>query len=137
VTDPARADGEPQPSTPRRSVIRPDSGDPARTVLEVMSILGERFGGSVNGKGYRVLPPQVRVIRGDAIDYDKAGRVLAALAEHGWSADNIAFGMGGALRSAPRWWSTASLATSTRRRPATRTRRASAAVSSSSAAAGS
>ena len=68
-----------------------------RTVLEVLHVLGERFGSSTNGKGYRVLPPQVRVIQGDAIDYDEAGRVLATLAEHGWSADNISFGMGGAL----------------------------------------
>ena len=78
-------------------VIRPDSGDPASTVLEVMRILGERFGSSTNAKGYRLLPPQVRVIQGDAIDYDEAGRVLAALEQHGWSADNITFGMGGAL----------------------------------------
>lgn len=78
-------------------VIRPDSGDPARTVLEVMDILGERFGSSTNGKGYRVLPPQVRVIQGDAVDYDAARAVLATLAEHGWSADNITFGMGGGL----------------------------------------
>jgi nicotinamide phosphoribosyltransferase len=62
-----------------------------------MNVLGERFGATLNGKGYRVLPPQVRVIQGDAIDYDEAGRVLTALAEHGWSADNITFGMGGAL----------------------------------------
>ncbi len=78
-------------------VIRPDSGDPAPTVLEVMNILGERFGFSTNGKGYRVLPPQVRVIQGDAVDYDAAGHVLATLAQHGWSADNLTFGMGGAL----------------------------------------
>ena len=78
-------------------VIRPDSGDPARTIVEVMNILGERFGASMNAKGYRVLPPQLRVIQGDGVDYDQVHRVLTALAEHGWSADNISFGIGGAL----------------------------------------
>lgn len=78
-------------------VIRPDSGDPARTVLDVMNILGERFGSSTNAKGYRVLPPQVRVIQGDAVDYQQIDRVLTALAQDGWSADNVSFGMGGAL----------------------------------------
>lgn len=78
-------------------VIRPDSGDPARTVLAVMDILGERFGAAANAKGYRVLPPQVRVIQGDAVDFEQAGRILATLADNDWSADNITFGMGGAL----------------------------------------
>jgi nicotinamide phosphoribosyltransferase len=78
-------------------VIRPDSGDPAATVLAVMEILGERFGSATNAKGYRLLPSQVRVIQGDAVDYESAGQILAALAAHGWSADNISFGMGGAL----------------------------------------
>jgi nicotinamide phosphoribosyltransferase len=66
-------------------------------VLAVMNILGERFGTIANAKGYRVLPPQVRVIQGDAVDFDQAGRILATLADNGWSADNITFGMGGAL----------------------------------------
>ena len=78
-------------------VIRPDSGDPATTVVQVLNILGECFGSSTNAKGYRVLPPQVRVIQGDAVDYEQVGRVLAAIAEQGWSADNVGFGMGGAL----------------------------------------
>lgn len=78
-------------------VVRPDSGDPAATVLAVLETLGERFGTTTNAKGYRLLPPQVRVIQGDAIDYDEADRVLATLAARGWSADNVTFGMGGAL----------------------------------------
>jgi nicotinamide phosphoribosyltransferase len=78
-------------------VIRPDSGDPASTVVAVMNVLGERFGSSLNAKGYRLLPAQVRVIQGDAVDYDQIGRILGALAAQGWSADNISFGIGGAL----------------------------------------
>lgn len=78
-------------------VVRPDSGDPAPTLLRVLETLGEAFGCERNAKGYRLLPPQVRVIQGDGIDYDEAGRILATLAENGWSADNVAFGMGGGL----------------------------------------
>jgi len=78
-------------------VVRPDSGDPAETVVEVLEILGERFGADTNAKGFRVLPPYLRVIQGDGIDYDEAARVLDALERRGWSADNLSFGMGGGL----------------------------------------
>jgi nicotinamide phosphoribosyltransferase len=78
-------------------VVRPDSGDPAQTVLEVLEVLGERFGTSRNARGYRLLPPQVRVIQGDGVDYDATERVLDTLARQHWSADNVSFGMGGAL----------------------------------------
>ncbi len=47
-------------------VVRPDSGKPREVVLKVLEILGEKFGFELNGKGYRVLNPKVRVIQGDA-----------------------------------------------------------------------
>lgn len=78
-------------------VVRPDSGKPSEVVLKVMEILGERFGTSTNEKGFKVLHPNVRVIQGDGVDYDSIGEILGVLKQHGWSADNIAFGMGGAL----------------------------------------
>jgi nicotinamide phosphoribosyltransferase len=78
-------------------VVRPDSGKPSEVVLKVMEILGERFGTSMNDKGFKVLHPNVRVIQGDGVDYDSIGEILSVLKQHGWSADNIAFGMGGAL----------------------------------------
>ncbi len=80
-------------------VIRPDSGIPEEVVCKVMDILGEAyiFHNRKNGKGYYVLPDQVRVIQGDGIDYESTGAILEALKKAGWSADNIAFGMGGAL----------------------------------------
>jgi nicotinamide phosphoribosyltransferase len=78
-------------------VVRPDSGDPPTVVRRVVEILGERFGWEKNAKGYRVLDPHVRVLQGDGVDLASAERVLAALKAAGWSADNLAFGMGGAL----------------------------------------
>jgi len=78
-------------------VIRPDSGDPKRIVLSVLEILGRKFGFAINSKGYRVLNPKVRIIQGDGVNYGTIQDVLSAATRAGWSADNIAFGMGGAL----------------------------------------
>lgn len=78
-------------------VVRPDSGDPPTTVLKVVQRLATAFGSTVNGKGYRVLHPNVRVIQGDGVNIDTIPEVLRVLREQGFSADNVAFGMGGAL----------------------------------------
>ncbi|HVX52498.1 MAG TPA: hypothetical protein VHB48_20225, partial [Chitinophagaceae bacterium] len=78
-------------------VIRPDSGDPGQTLLSVFDILFEKFGYTVNEKGYRVLPPQVRVIQGDGVDYMSILHVYQVLKMNGISAENLVLGMGGAL----------------------------------------
>lgn len=78
-------------------VIRPDSGDPVKTLLRVFDILMNRFGHSVNEKGYKVLPPQVRVIQGDGISYQSIPGIYEALKQAGISAENLVLGMGGAL----------------------------------------
>jgi nicotinamide phosphoribosyltransferase len=78
-------------------VVRPDSGDPPRIVVEVLRRLGDAFGTTTNSKGYRVLHPKVRIIQGDGIDFAMLQRILDAMCDAGWSADNIAFGSGGGL----------------------------------------
>ncbi len=78
-------------------VIRPDSGDPVQTLLAIFEILFEKFGYTTNDKGYRVLPPQLRVIQGDGVNYDAIKGMYQALSEHGISAENLVLGMGGAL----------------------------------------
>jgi len=78
-------------------VIRPDSGVPHEIVPDVFDVLGKRFGYTVNEKQFRELPPQVAVIQGDGMDYDECGRILEALNRRGWSSNQLAFGMGGAL----------------------------------------
>jgi len=78
-------------------VIRPDSGEPVEVVLKCLDILGKKFGFDVNNKGYKILPPQVRMIQGDGIDIEMIGSILSAMEKKRWSADNIAFGSGGAL----------------------------------------
>ena len=44
-------------------VIRPDSGDPPTVVVKVLDILGLKFGTTINSKGYKILPPYLRVIQ--------------------------------------------------------------------------
>src|ERR1019366_4331393 len=78
-------------------VIRPDSGNPRDVVLQVLGWLGEKFGYETNQKGYRVLCPKVRVIQGDGVNYYTIQDTLATMAKAGWAAENVAFGMGGAL----------------------------------------
>lgn len=77
-------------------VIRPDSGDPAQVVCATLNGLAGRFGCTVSSKGYRVLN-HVRVIQGDGINLESIAEILRAAKEQGFSADNLAFGMGGAL----------------------------------------
>lgn len=77
-------------------VVRPDSGDPVTVVSEVMNRLGDKFGYTTNDKGFNVLN-NVRVIQGDGINLETIADILRAITNDGWSADNIAFGMGGAL----------------------------------------
>ncbi|MGH9462240.1 MAG: nicotinate phosphoribosyltransferase [Vicinamibacteria bacterium] len=79
-------------------VIRPDSGDPPEVCLKAIMILERKVGCRKNMKGYKVLPKSWRLIQGDGNDDEEAvARVLEALTKSGYSATNIAFGMGGGL----------------------------------------
>jgi len=82
-------------------VIRPDSGEPSEIVLEVMKRVYAEFGGYKNAKGYIVLDDSVRIIQGDGVDKEAIKKILKILKVEGFSADNIAFGMGGGLLQQP------------------------------------
>jgi nicotinamide phosphoribosyltransferase len=77
-------------------VIRPDSGDPVMVVNELLYRLEQRFGSKTNSKSYRVLN-NVRVIQGDGLNPTVIGMILESCKRAGFSADNVAFGMGGGL----------------------------------------
>lgn len=77
-------------------VIRPDSGDPVEVNRKLIEILGQKFGYTTNTKGFKVLN-NVRIIQGDGVNELSIRSILGALMAMGWSADNMAFGMGGAL----------------------------------------
>lgn len=82
------------------TVFRPDSGNPVDKCLEVVGWLWDIFGGTtrtVNGKTFRVLNPKVRVIYGDGINLLSIRAILQNLVDHGYSIENVVFGMGGKL----------------------------------------
>jgi nicotinamide phosphoribosyltransferase len=77
-------------------VLRPDSGDPVITPVEIVRRLARTYGFTYNSKGYKVLD-NVRVIQGDGIDINDVRQIVALLLEENFSISNIAFGMGGGL----------------------------------------
>lgn len=82
-------------------VIRPDSGDPTKIPIETIEKLMDYFGYTLNDKGYKVLPSYIGVIQGDGINATSINEILRIMDERKLSADNIVFGMGGALLGAP------------------------------------
>jgi len=77
-------------------VVRPDSGNPSSVVVKCLQLLEKNFGSVKNAKGYKVLN-NVRVIQGDGIDHVNIRSILFSMEIAGFSADNVAFGQGGAL----------------------------------------
>lgn len=83
-------------------VVRPDSGNPPEVVLITVSSLGSSFGTTINTKEYKDLHPAIGTICGDGTTSANAvRRVLENLKVNQFSANNIAFGMGGPLLQVP------------------------------------
>ncbi len=80
-----------------RMVVRPDSGDPLVVVVKAIEALMDAFGYTINDRGYKVLPPYVRVIQGDGVNEESIEKILERMTASGLSTENIVFGMGGAL----------------------------------------
>jgi nicotinamide phosphoribosyltransferase len=77
-------------------IIRPDSGNPVEVVSKVLQRLDLHFGSTLNRRGYKVLN-HVRVIQGDGVNEESISEILQSIKNLGFSATNLAFGMGGAL----------------------------------------
>ena len=77
-------------------VVRPDSGDPVKCVLDGLEACEAAFGATVNSKGYKVLNGAA-VIQGDGIDARILEEIATAAMDAGYSIQNVAFGMGGGL----------------------------------------
>lgn len=80
-----------------RLVLRPDSGNSVTTPIEIIEILMEKFGYTVNDQGYKVLPSYIGVLQGDGINEDSIREIVALLESKKISIENIAFGMGSKL----------------------------------------
>lgn len=80
-----------------KTLVSGNSGDPSVLGPELLNIAWDKFGGHVNTKGYKVLDSHVRFIWGDGISYDSIVPILNAIMDAGFSTENLAFGMGGAL----------------------------------------
>lgn len=78
-------------------VVRPDSGNPTTMSVDVTERLMEKFGHTVNSKGFKVLPDCLRVIQGDGMDIKSIPQLLQNFIDKGLSTSNIAMGMGGGL----------------------------------------
>lgn len=82
-----------------RLVVRPDSGEPAEIVPQLLDLIAKAFQEDCtkNDKGFLVLPPYIRLIQGDGISYETLGEILEATTAKGFAAENLVFGSGGAL----------------------------------------
>ena len=78
-------------------VIRPDSGDPVDTLMDILRAFDKKGFLVENSKEYLMLPPYFRLIQGDGVNKDSIKEILEEMKYDRYSADNIAFGMGGAL----------------------------------------
>ena len=77
-------------------MIRPDSGDAIENILYALEELSKGYGFTTNSKGYKVLD-KVALIQGDGVNIELIKEILQVMQDSGFSAENIAFGMGGAL----------------------------------------
>lgn len=74
--------------------IRGDSGNPIEITTKTVFELWEKFGGSTNSKGFKVLDNHLKVIYGDSITPQRAERIYQILIENGFACNNVLLGVG-------------------------------------------
>ena len=93
-----------------KTVFRPDSGDPKLIICGdpsapvgspqnkgTIRLLDEKFGSTINSKGFRELNPKIGMIYGDAMFYERFQDVLSTLEDMGYASTNLVIGIGGLL----------------------------------------
>lgn len=84
-------------SYPGLVAVRSDSGDPVQVVSDTVEMLMESFGSTTNSKGYKILPPNIKAVHGDGLNFNSLREIYEELERRGLAADNALFGMGGGL----------------------------------------
>jgi nicotinamide phosphoribosyltransferase len=90
-----------------KTVIRPDSGDPADILCGdpsvpagspaskgVIQLLWDVFGGTTTATGHKLLDSHIGAIYGDAITRERATEITERLAANGFASANVVFGVG-------------------------------------------
>lgn len=88
-------------------VIRPDSGDPVKIIVGdkealkgspeykgAIECLWETFGGTITGKGYKLLDGHIGLIYGDSITTERQLAILEGLKQKGFASYNVVLGIG-------------------------------------------
>lgn len=75
-------------------LIRPDSGDMVEISIKTIQKLWDEFGGTVNEAGYKVLDPHIGLIYGDGCTLNRVAEIYETLAQLGFAATNVVFGVG-------------------------------------------
>ena len=75
-------------------LFRGDSGDPVTVVTDMVFVLWQIFGGTVNEKGYKVLDKHVKAIYGDSITPQRCKAIYEILESYGFSVENVVLGVG-------------------------------------------
>lgn len=78
-------------------IIRPDSGELPESLIKVLEILWDKFGGKTHSDGLRTLNPKIGVMQGDGITPTTIPTILQALHDNRFSISNLVLGMGGGL----------------------------------------
>jgi nicotinamide phosphoribosyltransferase len=78
-------------------IVRCDSGDAVMTPVDTTEWLMEAFGSTTNSKGFKLLPPNLRVVQGDGLTQRTHIEIYDEMERRGLAADNVLCGMGGGL----------------------------------------
>lgn len=78
-------------------IVRPDSGDPIDTPVQVVAQLAYAYGTRLNTKGFKVIDANIRVMQSDGVSLQDIQMILGRLEGMGFSSENILFGMGSGL----------------------------------------
>ena len=75
-------------------LVRPDSGDMVSITIGTIQKFWDTFGGTINEAGYKVLDPHIGLIYGDGCTLNKVTEIYETLAQLGFAATNVVFGVG-------------------------------------------